>query len=87
VDRIVNRHFDPVTGKMYHIVNAPPQEQAIRERLVPYFPDMNQDKIEKRWNLWNQFQVKVEESYQEIEEYTIQEVNNHICEFLQNPLF
>ena len=72
---------------------SPPQDPEILNRLVPYFPDMTREKVEKRWNLWSQFQIKVEESYQDIvlkfntEEYTAEKVTNHICEFLQNPLF
>eukprot|EP00343_Euplotes_focardii_P004094 CAMPEP_0205810304 /NCGR_PEP_ID=MMETSP0205-20121125/14482_1 /ASSEMBLY_ACC=CAM_ASM_000278 /TAXON_ID=36767 /ORGANISM="Euplotes focardii, Strain TN1" /LENGTH=98 /DNA_ID=CAMNT_0053088297 /DNA_START=167 /DNA_END=459 /DNA_ORIENTATION=- len=79
-DRILNRHFDPVTGKVYNITDSSEIEKNIKDRLVAYFPDMDRDKVKKRWSLWNQFQVKVEESYQELalkfntEEFTVEQV-------------
>lgn len=93
VERILNRHFDPITGLFYNIEKNPPTDPIVQERLKPFFPDMNKEKIEKRWNIWNQFQIKVQENYQDLalkfntEEYSVEEVTNHICEYLQNPLF
>lgn len=92
-DRILNRHFDPVTGKIYNMMDQIPTEQDIKNRIVPYFPDMTKEKVEKRWDIWNQFQIKVEDSYQDLvlkfntEEYGADHVTEHICEFLQNPLY
>lgn len=93
VNRIVNRHYDPVTGEFYNTELNPPTDLDVKNRLKPYFPNMDKDKVEKRWNIWNQFQIKVEENYQELalkfntEEYTEAQVTEQICEYLQNPLF
>ncbi|CAI2361619.1 unnamed protein product [Moneuplotes crassus] len=93
VTRIVNRQYDPVTGQFYNTELNPSVDPEIRERLKPLFPDMNKDKVEKRWNIWNQFQIKVQENYQDLalkfntEEYTPEQVTEQICEYLENPLF
>jgi adenylate kinase len=92
-ERILKREFDPVTGKVYNMIDSPPEDREILGRLVPYFPDMTKEKVEKRWDIWNQFQVKVQESYQELvlkfntEEYNVAQVTSNICEFLENPMF
>lgn len=92
-DRILKRSIDTVTGKTYNMIDEIPKEPEILNRLVPYFSEMTEDKVSKRWDIWNQFQVKVEESYQEYvlkfntEEYTADQVSSQICEFIQNPIF
>lgn len=93
VDRIFYRCFDPVTGKVYHTITNPPDEQEVAERVVPYFPDMTKEKLGKRWEVWNDFKFKVEESYNDkvlkfnTEEYNSEEVRDQIIEFIQNPMF
>lgn len=82
-----------MTGKTYHLINSLPEELEIKNRLVPYFQDVTKEKIAKRWEVWDDFQVKVEESYHDYvikfntEEYKVEEVRDQITEFLQNPLF
>lgn len=34
IDRCVGRRLDPLTGKIYHIKNFPPENEEIRDRLV-----------------------------------------------------
>ena len=93
IDRIYHKCFDPVTGKIYHLINSPPKDQEVKDRLVPYFQDISKEKISKRWEVWDDFQIKVEESYHDYvlkfntEEYSIEEVKDQIIEFIQNPLF
>lgn len=93
VDRIVNRSFDPVTGKVYNMLDSAPTDEEVLARLVPYFADATRERVAKRWDVWSDFQVKVEESYQELvlkfstEQYKIDEVKEQICEFIQNPVF
>ena len=54
---------------------------------------MTKDKIGKRWDHWNDFKFKIEESYHDLvlkfntEEYSIKEVTDQILEYVQNPMF
>lgn len=40
----MGRRLDPVTGKIYHIKNFPPESEEIRERLVTR-PDDSEEKV------------------------------------------
>lgn len=44
IDRCVGRRLDPVTGKIYHIKNFPPQTEEIKARLVTR-PDDTEEKV------------------------------------------
>lgn len=54
---------------------------------------MTKEKLGKRWEVWNDFKFKVEESYNDkvlkfnTEEYSSDEVRDQIIEFIQNPMF
>ncbi|KAK6151652.1 hypothetical protein DH2020_014287 [Rehmannia glutinosa] len=45
VDRCVGRRLDPLTGKIYHIKNFPPENEEIKARLVTR-PDDTEEKID-----------------------------------------
>uniref|UniRef100_A0A803NCE6 adenylate kinase n=1 Tax=Chenopodium quinoa TaxID=63459 RepID=A0A803NCE6_CHEQI len=45
INRCVGRRLDPVTGKIYHINNFPPETEEIKERLVTR-PDDTEEKVE-----------------------------------------
>uniref|UniRef100_A0A803N6T3 adenylate kinase n=1 Tax=Chenopodium quinoa TaxID=63459 RepID=A0A803N6T3_CHEQI len=45
INRCVGRRLDPVTGKIYHINNFPPETEEIKERLVTR-PDDTEEKID-----------------------------------------
>lgn len=34
IDRCIGRRLDPVTGKIYHIKNFPPENEDIARRLI-----------------------------------------------------
>lgn len=34
IDRCIGRRLDPVTGKIYHLKNFPPESEEIKARLV-----------------------------------------------------
>ena len=44
IDRCVGRRLDPVTGKIYHITNFPPETEEIKARLVTR-PDDTEEKV------------------------------------------
>lgn len=44
IDRCVGRRLDPVTGRIYHINNFPPENDEIKERLITR-PDDTEDKV------------------------------------------
>lgn len=44
IDRCVGRRLDPVTGKIYHVKNFPPESEEIKERLVTR-PDDTAEKV------------------------------------------
>ena len=72
---------------------SPPDNQEILDRLSYKEEDESDEKIAKRWNIWNEFQSKVEENYQDqllklnTEDFTLEEVTTQICEIIQNPIF
>lgn len=45
IDRCVGRRLDPVTGKIYHIKNFPPETEEIKSRLVTR-PDDTEEKVD-----------------------------------------
>ncbi|XP_071910873.1 adenylate kinase 5, chloroplastic-like isoform X2 [Coffea arabica] len=51
VDRGVGRRLDPVTGKIYHITNFPPENDEIRDRLVTR-PDDTEEKVKSRLKIY-----------------------------------
>ena len=47
VSRVVGRRSDPVTGKIYHLTYAPPENEEIASRLVQRFDD-KEEKVKAR---------------------------------------
>lgn len=46
IDRCVGRRLDPVTGKIYHLRNFPPETEEIKARLVTR-PDDTKEKVRR----------------------------------------
>lgn len=44
IDRCVGRRMDPVTGKIYHLTNFPPENEEISARLIAR-PDDTLEKV------------------------------------------
>lgn len=44
INRCVGRRLDPMTGKIYHIKNFPPETEEIKSRLVTR-PDDTEEKV------------------------------------------
>lgn len=53
IDRCVGRRLDPVTGKIYHIKNFPPETEEIKSRLVTR-PDDTEEKVKSRLQIYKQ---------------------------------
>lgn len=50
IDRCVGRRLDPVTKKIYHIRNFPPETEEIKARLTTR-PDDTEEKVSMIWHL------------------------------------
>lgn len=83
---------DPITGKSYNINSELPDDSEITDRLTHFVEDADSDIIGKRWEIWNDFQIKVEESYHDnvlkfnTGLFSVQEVTSMICEVVQKPV-
>lgn len=53
IDRCVGRRMDPVTGKIYHLKNFPPQTEEIAARLITR-PDDTKEKVKSRLETYKQ---------------------------------
>ncbi|KAL3744256.1 hypothetical protein ACJRO7_013503 [Eucalyptus globulus] len=53
IDRCVGRRLDPLTGKIYHIKNFPPETEEIKARLVTR-PDDTEEKVKSRLEIYKQ---------------------------------
>ncbi|KAI6682390.1 hypothetical protein NL676_036271 [Syzygium grande] len=51
IDRCVGRRLDPMTGKIYHITNFPPETEEIKARLVTR-PDDTEEKVKSRLEIY-----------------------------------
>ncbi|XP_054822379.1 adenylate kinase 5, chloroplastic isoform X2 [Prosopis cineraria] len=65
IDRCVGRRLDPVTGKIYHITNFPPETEEIKSRLITR-PDDTQEKVKSRLEIYKQNAEAVSSSYSSI---------------------
>lgn len=48
IDRCVGRRLDPLTGKIYHVKNFPPENEEIKDRLVTR-PDDTEEKVQNNF--------------------------------------
>ncbi|XP_015893147.2 adenylate kinase 5, chloroplastic [Ziziphus jujuba] len=51
IDRCIGRRLDPVTGKIYHLKNFPPDTEEIKARLVTR-PDDTEEKVKSRLEIY-----------------------------------
>lgn len=65
VDRGVGRRLDPVTGKIYHITNFPPENDETRERLVTR-PDDTEEKVKSRLEIYKKNAEAILPTYRDI---------------------
>lgn len=49
IQRVINRRMDPVTGKIYHLLYSPPENEEIASRLTQRFDD-TEEKVLYRKN-------------------------------------
>nr|GMC65108.1 adenylate kinase 5, chloroplastic isoform X1 [Ipomoea batatas] len=53
IDRCVGRRLDPLTGRIYHEKNFPPETEEIKARLVTR-PDDTEEKVKARLQIYKQ---------------------------------
>ncbi|KAL8145337.1 adenylate kinase 5, chloroplastic isoform X1 [Apium graveolens] len=53
IDRCVGRRLDPLTGKIYHITNFPPENEEVKSRLITR-PDDTEEKARARLQIYKQ---------------------------------
>ncbi|KAL9151192.1 hypothetical protein ABFS82_11G037500 [Erythranthe guttata] len=53
IDRCVGRRLDPLTGKIYHVKNFPPENEEIKARLVTRSDD-TEEKVKARLQIYKQ---------------------------------
>ncbi|KAJ8753274.1 hypothetical protein K2173_017898 [Erythroxylum novogranatense] len=60
IDRCTGRRLDPVTGKIYHLKNFPPETEEIKARLITR-PDDTEEKVLKySYSDWRQVKSRLE---------------------------
>ncbi|KAK9149539.1 hypothetical protein Scep_008296 [Stephania cephalantha] len=65
IDRCVGRRLDPVTGKIYHIKNFPPETEEIKARLITR-PDDTEEKVKFRLKTYKQNAEAISSTYMDI---------------------
>ncbi|KAF5749557.1 adenylate kinase 5 chloroplastic [Tripterygium wilfordii] len=65
IDRCVGRRLDPMTGKIYHLKNYPPETEEIKERLVTR-PDDTEEKVKSRLELYKRNAEAISSTYSNI---------------------
>lgn len=65
IDRCVGRRLDPVTGKIYHLKNFPPESEEIKARLVTR-PDDTEEKVKSRLEIYKENAEAISSTYMNI---------------------
>ncbi|WOL15620.1 adenylate kinase, chloroplastic [Canna indica] len=65
IERVLGRRLDPVTGKIYHLKNSPPENEEIAARLTQRFDD-TEEKIKLRLHNHHQNEEGVLSIYKDI---------------------
>lgn len=92
IQRLKDRKVDPVTGLTYDMVNSPPDNKEVVDRLQSRDED-DESIVKKRLEAWEEFVGKVEDAYKDImltvktDNITSSEISDAICEAIQNPIF
>ncbi|KAK4604639.1 hypothetical protein RGQ29_012916 [Quercus rubra] len=65
INRCIGRRLDPVTRKIYHIKNFPPETEEIKARLV-IRPDDTEEKVKSRLEIYKQNSEAISSTYLKI---------------------
>ncbi|OMO52336.1 Adenylate kinase [Corchorus capsularis] len=65
IDRCVGRRLDPVTGRIYHVKNFPPESDEIKARLVTRSDD-TEEKVKSRLEVYKQNAAAISSTYTSI---------------------
>uniref|UniRef100_A0A2P2LVW3 adenylate kinase n=1 Tax=Rhizophora mucronata TaxID=61149 RepID=A0A2P2LVW3_RHIMU len=94
IDRCVGRRVDPVTAKIYHITNFPPQSQEINTRLITR-PDDTEEKVKLRLEVYKQNAEVILSCYSNImkkingnrpKEVVFQEIDSLLSQVLKDKI-
>uniref|UniRef100_A0A2N9FWP4 adenylate kinase n=1 Tax=Fagus sylvatica TaxID=28930 RepID=A0A2N9FWP4_FAGSY len=62
INRCIGRRLDPVTGKIYHLKNFPPETEEIKARLV-IRPDDTEEKVKSRLEIYKKNAEAISSTY------------------------
>ncbi|PIA28947.1 hypothetical protein AQUCO_06400014v1 [Aquilegia coerulea] len=65
IDRCIGRRLDPVTGKIYHLKNLPPETEEIRARLITRSDD-TKEKVKSRLETFKNNAEAISSTYMDI---------------------
>ncbi|XP_057968348.1 adenylate kinase 5, chloroplastic isoform X2 [Malania oleifera] len=65
IDRCVGRRLDPITGKIYHLKNFPPDNEEIKARVITR-PDDTEEKVKSRLVIYKQNSEAISSTYFDI---------------------
>ncbi|CAA7408058.1 unnamed protein product [Spirodela intermedia] len=65
IDRCVGRRMDPVTGKIYHVKNFPPETEEIKARLITRADD-TQEKVKSRLETYKRNTESIVSTYLDV---------------------
>ncbi|KAL1563470.1 adenylate kinase [Salvia divinorum] len=65
IDRCVGRRLDPLTGKIYHVKNFPPENEEIKDRLVTR-PDDTEEKVKSRLEIYKRNVESILSTYSDV---------------------
>ncbi|PWZ27917.1 putative adenylate kinase 5, chloroplastic [Zea mays] len=79
IDRCVGRRLDPVTGKIYHLKNYPPENEEISARLITRSDDTF-EKVKSRLDTYKQNSEAILPTYSDLLNKAIDFLLQKICE-------
>jgi adenylate kinase len=62
IDRLKMKRIDPNTGIFYNLIDNPPEEREVEERLIEIGGN-DEETVKKRWVVWDEFVGKIEEIF------------------------
>jgi adenylate kinase len=91
VNRLKNRRVDPQTGVEYNLETKQAQDPLVEARLLAEAED-REEAVKKRFAAWTLSLSLMEETYKQIlvnlqSDRTPEQLEEQICDAIQNPLF
>jgi len=91
IHRLKHRRTDPQTGIQYNLESKQPTDELVEARLLEEAED-REEVVKKRYSNWQLNLSLMEETYKQMiqniqSDKTPEQVEEQICEGIQNPLF